>query len=196
MEEKAVARQKSGKYWVTWADTYAKNSTSVDDLIDPFKSGAKAFIKALTDAGADVKVKATRRDKKRAYLFHWAWKIYLGKCKPSEATAMPGVDIEWDHGDLAKSKAGAEEMVKGFELAVPPRSTVPPSLTSNHIAGKAIDMIIRWTGTLKLKKKDGKEASVPFVEQVNLNTKLHEVGASYGVKKHKTDAPHWSHNGR
>ncbi|WP_198555623.1 hypothetical protein [Colwellia sp. 75C3] len=51
---------------------------------------------------------------------------------------MVGIDIQWDHGDLAESKAGALEMVKGFGLAVPPRSTNPPSLTSNHISGEAI----------------------------------------------------------
>ncbi len=65
-----MAKTKSGKYWVTWADTNAKNSSSVDDLAEPFKVHAKAFIKALEDAGAKVKVRATRRDAKRAYLFH------------------------------------------------------------------------------------------------------------------------------
>ncbi len=30
---------------------------------------------------------------------------------------------------------------------------------------------------------------------VNKNTKLHTVGASYEVKKLTTDAPHWSHDG-
>ena len=53
---------------------------------------------------------------------------------------MGGVDIEWDHGDLAQSQAGAQEMVDGFGLAVPPDSTVAPALMSHHIAGKAIDM--------------------------------------------------------
>src|SRR5262249_13188108 len=150
---------------------------------------AKAFIKALEDAGAKVSVKSTRRDAKRAYLFHWSWKIALGKAQPSAATAMAGVDIEWDHGDLAKSKAGAQEMVDGFGLAVPPKSNVAPSLTSNHIAGKAIDMDITWTGELKVKKKDGSEVSVTYLADPNANSALHTVGESYGVKKLKTDAP-------
>ena len=187
---------KSGKYWVTWSNTHAKNSSSVDDLEVAFKAKAKAFIKALEDAGATVKVSATKRSDKRAYLFHWSWKISLGKAKPSDATKKVGVDIEWDHGDLAKSKAGAKEMVSGFGLAVPPRSTNAPSLTSNHIAGKAIDMTITWTGKIKVKKKDGTTAEVQYMSNVNANTMLHTVGESYGVKKLKTDAPHWSHNGR
>jgi hypothetical protein len=109
---------------------------------------------------------------------------------------MIGVDIEWNHGDLAKSKAGALEMVNGFGLAVPPRSINPPSLTSNHISGKAVDMTIKWTGTIKVKKKDGSEVSVTYSPNVNTNAVLHSIGESYGVKKLKTDAPHWSYNGR
>jgi len=191
-----MAKTKSGKYWVTWADTNAKNSASLDDLVDPFKSNVKAFIKALQDGGAKVKVTATKRHANRAYLFHWSWMIALGKCKPSEAKAQTGVDIEWDHGDLAKSKAGAQEMVDGFGLAVPPKSNVAPALTSNHIAGQAVDMDITWTGEIKVKKKDGTAVAVPFQANPNLNTKLHQVGESYGVKKLTSDAPHWSYNGK
>jgi hypothetical protein len=190
-----MAKTKSGKYWVTWANAHAKNSDSVDDLVDPFKSNAKAFIKALEDAGAKVKVTSTLRHANRAYLFHWSWKIALGKAKPSDATAKLGVDIEWDHGDAAKSKAGAQEMVTGFGLAVPPKSNVAPSLNSVHIAGKAIDMDITWTGVLKVCKKDGTTVDVVFMADPNANTKLHTVGESYGVKKLKNDAPHWSHDG-
>ena len=187
---------KSGKYWVAWANAHAKNSNKIDDLEASFKNNVKAFIKALTDAGAKVDVSTTKRSEKRAYLFHWSWKISQGKCKPSDAKKMIGVDIEWDHGDLKASKSGALEMVNGFGLAVPPRSTNPPSLTSNHVSGKAIDMTIKWSGTIKVKKKDGTEQSVKFMQNVNANTDLHKIGESYGVKKLKTDAPHWSFNGR
>jgi hypothetical protein len=190
-----MPKKKSGKYWVTWANSNAKNSKKIDDLAEPFKSNAKSFIKALEDAGATVTIGTTKRSKKRAYLFHWSWKISLGICKASDAKAMAGVEIEWDHGNDADSKKGAKEMVDGFGLAVPPASTSAPSLNSNHIAGKAIDMDIEWSGNLKVKKKDGKEVSVPFMSNVNSNTKLHNVGESYIVKKLKTDAPHWSHNG-
>jgi len=190
-----MAKTKSGTYWVTWAGTHAKDSSSLDDLADPFRTNVKAFIKALKDAGATVDVENTKRSDKRAYLFHWCWKIGLNKAKPSEATPMTGVDIEWDHGDAEQSKKGGKEMIDGFGLAVPPNSTNAPALNSNHISGKAIDMTISWTGTIKVKKKDGTEESIPFMSNVNGNTKLHAVGASYGVKKLTTDAPHWSIDG-
>lgn len=191
-----MTKEKSGKYWVTWANVHAKNSSQVDDLNDDFKPKVKAFIKALEDGGATVKVKATKRNKKRAYLFHWSWKIYLGKCKASDASTLAGVNINWDLGDDEKSKAGAKEMVVGFGLATPPKSVFAPSMTSNHIAGKAIDMEISWKGKINVKKQDGTEVSVDYNPNVKLNTVLHTIGASYGVKKLVKDAPHWSSNGK
>src|SRR4051812_41320393 len=67
------AKVKSGKYWVARANANAKNSPRVEDLAEPFRSNAKAFIQALENAGAKVRVTSTRRDPKRAYLFHWSW---------------------------------------------------------------------------------------------------------------------------
>jgi len=187
---------KSGKFWVTWANAHAKNSNKVDDLDINFKANVKAFVKALQDAGATVDISTTRRSDKRAYLFHWSWKISQGKCKPSDAKTMIGVNIEWNHGNDEKSKAGALEMVTGFGLAIPPRSINPPSLTSNHIAGKAIDMTIKWNGTIKVKKKNNVVVSISYKQNANTNTILHIIGDSYSVKKLKTDAPHWSIDGR
>jgi hypothetical protein len=186
---------KSGTYWVTWANTHAKDSSSVEDLVDPFKSNVKSFIKALQDTGATVNVTNTKRSDKRAYLFHWCWLIGLAQAQANQAGLKPGVDIQWDHGNADKSKKGAKEMIDGFGLAVPPNSTNAPALHSNHIAGKAVDMTITWTGAIKIKKKDGSEESVTFMSNVNQNTKLHFVGATYGVKKLATDAPHWSIDG-
>jgi hypothetical protein len=190
-----MAKTKSGVYWVTWASGHAQDSDSVDDLDDTFKANVKAFIKALEDAGAKVEPKNTLRSDKRAYLFHWCWLIGLGKAKAAEATEMKGVDIEWDHGDEEKSKKGAKDMIDHFGLAVPPQSNVAPALDSRHIDGKAIDMDITWKDTIKIKKKDGTEVSVEFKADVNKNTALHDVGASYDVIKLTSDAPHWSTDG-
>lgn len=187
---------KSGLHWVSWANAHAANSKSINDLEPGFRSSVTDFVKALTNAGATVAVSATRRNEKRAYLFHWSWKISQGKSKPTDANKMVGVDIEWDHGDLAKSKTAALQMAQGFGLAVPPRSIFPPSLTSNHIAGKAIDMTITWNGAIKVKTKDGTDLSITYSSNANANSTLHLVGESYGVKKLKSDAPHWSYNGR
>ena len=191
-----ATKTKSGSFWVGWANTNAPNSSSVEDLVEPFRSNVKSFMAALKAAGADIEVTATLRPPKRAYLFHWSWKIAVGGAKASDATAMDGVDIEWDHGNATASKKGAREMVNGFGLAVPPKSTNPPSLKTRHIEGKAIDMEIAWSGDLKVKKKDGTVVSVPFKDNANNNTKLHQVGASYDVFKLKTDEPHWSTDGK
>jgi hypothetical protein len=185
----------SGAFWVTWADTNAKNSTSVEDLVEPFRSNAKAFVKALTEAGASVHVGTTRRSDKRAYLFHWCWLIGLAKKNATEPNSLVGVDIEWDHGDAEQSQKGAREMIDGFGLVIPPGSTNPPALDSNHISGKAIDMDIAWTGTMNITTKDGTTESVLFMPDVDHNTRLHAVGASFGVIKLVTDAPHWSLDG-
>jgi hypothetical protein len=48
--------EKSGTYWVTWANAHANNSSSMEDLESDFKDKAKAFIKALEDATAKVKI--------------------------------------------------------------------------------------------------------------------------------------------
>jgi hypothetical protein len=188
--------RKSGKYWVTWANAHAKNSARLEDLDPVFRRSVESFVKELRRAGATVKITATRRSKKRAYLFHWSWKIATGRAKASDARKMPGVDIDWDHGSERESRSAAREMTQGFGLAMPPRSTNPPSLTSNHIAGKAVDMIIRWSGEIELEKKDGRKVAVQYMSNVNANRELHAIGASYGVKKLRTDAPHWSYNGR
>lgn len=186
----------SGKAWVDWANIHAKNSTSLDDLADNFKPLVNAFIDALEDAGAEVSISATRRDAKRAYLFHWAWLIALEKIKPAHAEKLLGVPIIWDHGNQEESVDGAAEMVHGFHLAVPPKSKVAPALSSNHIRGLAVDMDITWDGNLEVKTKEGKIVSIPFMKDANRNSKLHLVGASYGVKKLVTDEPHWSIDGR
>lgn len=189
-----MAKVKSGRYWVTWANIHARNSTSVEEFVEPFRTNAKAFIKALEDSGAKVVVSATRRSANRAYSFHWCWTIGLGKAKASQATTVPGVDIEWKHGD--PEKAGkARKMIDGFSLKLPPKSIYAPALFTKHTPGKAIDMNITWSGTIRVKKKDGGDEWVLFMTDVKKNTKLHAVGASYGVNKLNADAPHWSLDG-
>jgi hypothetical protein len=108
----------------------------------------------------------------------------------------PDVHIQWDHGNDAASRVGAQEMVTGFGLAVPPASVNAPALTSNHIQGLAIDMDITWAGTITVKNSDKQDVKVSFMADVNANLALHTVGESYGVKKLATDAPHWSFDGR
>ncbi|NYT42897.1 hypothetical protein HZY97_19140 [Sphingomonas sp. R-74633] len=179
----------SGADW--WNANQAKypNSAAVTDLIQPFQANAAAFLKALKDAGATVTVSATRRNATRAHLMHYSWCVAKGSVAPNKVPALPGLKIQWDHGDLAKSKAGAQAMSDLFQIAF------EPSLTSRHIEGRAIDMTISWSGTLKIKDKQGKTREIAGTPRSGDNPDLQKLGAGYGAIKLLSDPPHWSDDG-
>jgi hypothetical protein len=178
----------SGGAW--WRANQARypNSASVSDLDASFSGKVASFIKALRDAGANVQVSATRRNKTRAYLMHYCWKISRGAIKASAVPASPDCAIIWDHGNDGQSRAAAQEMVSLFAIAY------QPSLTSHHISGLAIDMTITWSGTISVKNAQGTAVSIGAPRN-DSNSVLHSVGATYGVIKLISDPPHWSFNG-
>jgi hypothetical protein len=180
----------SGAAW--WNANQAKypNSAAVADLVQPFRGNVTAFLKAMQGAGASVAISATRRNAIRAHLMHYSWCVANGSVAPRGVPALPGLRIQWDHGDLAKSRKGAQEMVDLFQIAF------EPSLTSRHIEGRAIDMTIGWNGTLKIKDKAGKARKLEAPRTGDANRDLHAIGASYGVIKLLSDPPHWSDDGR
>jgi len=190
----------SGKAW--WdanenKEPLNKKSSDTADLKSPFKENVEAFKKALEDAGASISIDTTLRPKERAHVLHYAWQVGKGTVKASDVPVMDGVDIIWDHGDDAKSKAGANEIITAANVAS------KPSLTSRHIEGKAIDWTIEWTTPeLKITNKDGVEViikSTPHNGGDPGNTELHTVGKGYGVIKglnfNPKDPPHWSSDG-
>jgi hypothetical protein len=180
----------SGAAW--WRANQARfpNSRSIDDLASPFREDVRSFVDALTAAGATIRLSSTLRNANRAYLMRSCWDIAKGLVEPAALAARDGVDIVWDHGDLAKSKGAAQEVMDLFGLAH------RPSLTSLHISGLAIDMDITWAGTLEIRQKDGVTVSIGAPRDGESNAKLHAVGATYGVKKLVSDPPHWSSTGR
>jgi hypothetical protein len=180
----------SGADW--WNRNQAKypNSARLADLASPFRENASAFVQAMRAGGASVTVAATRRSSIRAQLMHYSWRIAKGTIAPRDVPAIQGCRISWDHGDLARSKKGAQEMVDLFGIAY------QPSLTSNHIDGNAIDMTIGWTGTIQIEEKNGRKRALSAPRSGESNTDLHKVGATYGVLKLLSDAPHWSDDGR
>jgi hypothetical protein len=186
----------SGKKWWDANEGNApyKKSDQLSDLEAGFQTKVKEFKAALEAAGASISIDTTKRSKERAYIFHYAWKIVNDKIKPNAVPAMSGVDIVWDHGDDTKSKAGAQEILTAASVAA-----TEPSLTSNHIDGKAIDWTITWTTELKIKQKDGTEKTLKGPDNGgDHNTELHAVGKTYGVIKgifKKPDNPHWSSDG-
>lgn len=178
----------SGAAWWNANQARFANSAAVGDLTVDFRDKVTRFIAAMRAGGATVTVTSTLRNKTRAYLMHYCWAISRGDIAPADVPAEPGCVIIWDHGNLAKSKAAAQEMRNLFDLVH------EPSLRSRHIEGKAIDMVIRWTGTIKIRDAGGKDVRIgdPIG---NANPILHMLGASYGVIKLLSDAPHWSSDG-
>jgi hypothetical protein len=181
----------SGKDW--WRANQARypNSQLIDDLEPGFRSRVEAFIGSLRQAGSTVIVSSTRRNAIRAHLMHYSWKVAYGEIDPKDVPKRSGLTIEWDHGDLQKSRETAREMVKLFGMAH------IASLTSNHIRGKAIDMNIAWKGTLVLTRPAPLVVRIESLPRTGQNRELHEIGANaFGVRKLVSDPPHWSSDGR
>lgn len=180
-----------------WCDLFP-TSRALADLEEPFRTGANRFIGSLQAGGASVVISATRRPRQRAYLMHWSWAIARGlpgnMCRPGDEPGVPvaaasvpaleGVDIDWTHGGAPDAaKAAAEAMVKKYGMAV------CAALASTHIDGTAIDMTIRWQGSILVKDASGIERPAAAM------TDLYPVGKTFGVLKLESDPPHWSANG-
>ena len=70
------------------------------------------------------------------------------------------------------------------------------SLTSNHIRGKAIDMNISWKDTLVITRPAPLLTRIESRPRTGQNRELHDIGATFGVRKLVSDPPHWSYNGK
>lgn len=192
-QAKVRIKELSGGVWVSKYPT----STSLSDLVSPFRENATNFIGALNKASASVGIAATLRPKQRAYLMHHSYRIAYQGENPATVPIMEGVEICWVHRnalgeiDMAASRAAAAAMVAGYQIVH------PPALASRHTQGLAIDMSIGWSGDLKIMANTGKEATIITSSPKTGagNTDLHAVGASYSVNKLITDAPHWSSDG-
>ena len=64
-------------------------------LLPEFAERAKAFISALTRAGASVSIADTYRPPQRAYLMHWCCMVGGSGQDPHSVPPMPGVAIDW-----------------------------------------------------------------------------------------------------
>lgn len=182
-------RNLSGKAWWHANQGSYPNSAAVADLAPGFRGKVETFIAALRKAGAIVTPNATRRNKTRAYLMHYSFKLAKGMIRAKDIPAVEGCVIIWDHGDVKKSRIAAREMVRLFDIVF------QPSLTSLHISGNAIDMNIAWTGTMKIVDGKGVTREIGAPASGAKNAALHKVGGTYGVYKLLSDAPHWSSNG-
>ena len=185
-------RELSGAQWVQ----RFPGSRSVSDLDPPFRTNLRAFLSALDNAGASVRLSATVRPPERAYLMHWSWMMVNRRTDPTTIPALAGVNIQWDHGDAAASLAAAQQMVNGLEMQ---SLGTAPALDSRHGHGEAVDMTIAWSGTLSITDQLGTVVQIDSMPRSGMNAALATVGASYGVLKYDgagVDRPHWSSTGR
>ena len=175
-----------------WCERFP-GSVSLDDLIDPFKAGAKGFIGAMRDAGLAVRIGATYRPPERAYLMHYACLVagytdaaeIFHQISPKAVPRMLGVLIDWTcGGDLNRARAAAAEMVAGYRIQH------PAALVSRHTERRAVDMTITFPDRqVSVATRNGN-----LVPASKL-TDLAPIGATWGVMKLATDPPHWSDDG-
>ncbi len=189
VKAEAAKDRLSGTAWFRANQAKYPNSSNVSDLTPAFAAQVNSFLAALRLAGATVHISATLRNRTRVYLMHYSWMLAHGAVKPGDVPADPNTDIIWDHGDAKETRDAARDMVKLFGIAF------KPSLTSNHMRGTAIDMTIHWAGPIEIADAAGKKYALDQPRSGNTNTTLHEIGASYGVRKLLSDPPHWSADG-
>ncbi len=177
----------SGPHWVKSFPT----SKSIADLTSPFRQRVQRFEKALIDARCQVIVTATHRPRERAYLMHYASRIAQKNIYPRYVPSLNTVDIDWEHYTRAGSLRGAQDMVNAYGIG-----NNPVSLRSRHIQRLALDWIVTWQGTIRIKDANGRIITVGAPTDAAANRTMWRIGASYGVYKLAGDPPHWSIDGR
>ena len=169
------------------------NDTNFASLDATWGPKAETFVTGLRSSGATVNVTAGLRHPKRAMLMHYAWTVSKGLATPAAANTAcqaEGININWDHGDLTRSKAAAAELASAFSLVA------KPSLTSNHIRGKAIDCNISNVPA-KVTVGGTEYDAGPKGTGVQDEDKVDHVGQAVGVIWYGAgDRVHWSHTGR
>lgn len=189
----SISEELSGPQWVS----RFPGSNSTETLTQSFRESCENFIAAIRNAGGAVTISATLRPPERAYLMHWAHKIYRNDFPPSQVPPKEGVHINWVHPTLAQSKEAARRMVNGYGIGGL-AAHIPPSLNTLHTRGEAIDMNVSWNGSLNVANMDGTITPVTTLPRTGMNLQLKAVGLTYGVKKFvggASDRPHWSTTG-
>lgn len=175
----------SGKEWVD----FKRASSSLDDLSSPFRQNAQAFLKAVQDAGATVKINNTLRPPERVHLMYYSYRISAEGLAPEDVPTFPGVNIDWVHYTSDLSLKRAKEMVAAYDIAF------RPALRSNHTIGYAVDCEIDWSKPIRVKDGNGNFVQITGPGEGWSDEDLWAVGATYEVYKLPADAPHWSIDG-
>jgi hypothetical protein len=200
----------SGAHWKAIADSRWGGATpNMTELDSGFATDLQAFIDMLAANSITAELTAGFRPKQRSYLFKYSLDVWKGRIAPKDVPAFDDVDIVWDHGDLAASKKGAEDLAKKFGLVG------VAAHPSNHNFGTAADMKMDFTQntdnkityelkgktvTRKIKVSDearkGHSASGKSISNIG-GRELSKAGADFGVKRAlDNDIVHWSRSGR
>lgn len=171
-----------------WCARFAP-SKSLDDLLPDFADRVRAFLSALSRAGATVSIADTYRPTQRAYLMHWCCMVGGSGQDPHAVPPMAGVNIDWTCGGIAQARAAARAMMTGYAIQF------PAALESRHTQRRAIDMTIGWNGPLTIRDFNGQSHVIANGPRDGSNPQLIQVGASFGVIKLVSDPPHWSDDG-
>lgn len=182
--------QPSGLIWV---QRYP-GSVSLDDLVPDFARSVRAFLAALREAGARVRIAATFRPPERAWLMHWCWLIANDQVAPSKVPAMSGVDIDWQHlatkaPDMVAAHRAASQMATAYGIRY------APALVSRHTQRRAIDMSVGWDNALAIRDASGATRQIASGPRTGQNKSLIAVARTFGVRKLFSDPPHWSDDG-
>lgn len=169
---------------VAWVDRFP-GSRSTASLVQPFRGSVERFIAAIEAAGGHVRINVARRPYERTWLQHWAYLIAVKGLNPAAVPALAGVPIDWVAGGVA----GARAMNDAYDTVYP-----GASLTSNHVAGRAIDMNIDFPWATTVRDASGRPVTIAAGDG-DTNPVLFAVGATYGVHKLPIDHPHWSFDG-
>lgn len=172
-----------------WCGLFLQSS-SLNDLAEPFKTNATKFINGMKNAGINVVINTTWRPDKRSYLMYYSTAIAIarGKIAVDKVPPFPGVSIDWTHkGKKAEAVKAAKAMHQKYGIGDNP---VGKPGSSNHNRKMAVDMkISNYIG--KVVTIDGESTKITSWSTLTQLGKKHSV-IWYGSK----DAPHWSHTGR
>ena len=170
-----------------WCGLFLQSS-SLNDLAEPFKTNATKFINGMKNAGINVVINTTWRPDKRSYLMYYSTAIARGKIAVDKVPPFPGVSIDWTHkGKKAEAVKAAKAMHQKYGIGDNP---VGKPGSSNHNRKMAVDMkISNYIG--KVVTIDGESTKITSWSTLTQLGKKHSV-IWYGSK----DAPHWSHTGR
>lgn len=185
-----VYKAKKPKMEVSGAHWHSKfeASTSLDDLLEPFKSNAKKFISALKAANISVRISTTYRPDARSYLMYYSTNIKRGKINPEKVPPWPGVNIDWTHGgNKSKAVEGTRAMHAAYGIGSNP---VGKPSNSNHNVGLAVDMTITNYSGKTISLNGNKYKIHGFNDLVAAGKKVSIIW--YG----SNDKPHWSQTGR